>query len=270
MKLVSITFCLLASLLSFAQRGIEGMVQTERNFAAYAVANSTKEAFLKFADSTGVVFENGQPINAHSFWNKREKKPGILNWRPIFAEVAASGDFGYTTGPWTFQPKNISDSIIAAGYFFTVWQVNKQGAWRFVVDLGISTAPMDSTSTLKQVQVQTIKASNHSESIQKIETDFIEIYKQNPNQAYKKYLSQQSILSREKMAYATLASDQAVLLASFIQPITFIPLKAGIASSGDLGYLYGETVFNGKKQNYLHIWRHEPSGWKIALELIQH
>src|SRR6478609_3924438 len=34
-----------------AQKGIDSLIQAEKNFAAYSVANSTKEAFLKFLDS---------------------------------------------------------------------------------------------------------------------------------------------------------------------------------------------------------------------------
>ncbi|WP_410965866.1 hypothetical protein, partial [Salmonella sp. SAL4438] len=72
-----------------AQKNIEGLIQAEKSFAAYSVAHSTKEAFLKFLDSTGVVFEKGQPVNGIESWNKKEKAPGILNWHPQFAEIAA-------------------------------------------------------------------------------------------------------------------------------------------------------------------------------------
>src|SRR5436190_24166412 len=87
-----------------AQKGIDGLIQAEKKFAAYSVSNSTKEAFLKFLDSAGIVFDNSKPVNGIETWNKREKRPGILNWYPQYAEIAISGDFGYTTGPWTFQP----------------------------------------------------------------------------------------------------------------------------------------------------------------------
>ena len=75
------------------------MIQAEKDFAAYSVAHSTKEAFLEYIDSSSMMFDNGEPVKAIEFWNKREKKPGVLNWRPQYAEISASGDFGYTTGP---------------------------------------------------------------------------------------------------------------------------------------------------------------------------
>jgi ketosteroid isomerase-like protein len=271
MKNYSILFSLLISSVALAQKGIDGMVQSERNFAAYALLNGTKEAFIKYADSTGVIFNNGETINAHTFWSKREKRPGVLNWRPRFAEIANSGDFGYTTGPWTFHPQKITDSIIAAGYFFTVWHLNKKGEWKFLVDIGTSNAPTDSSTTLDKRPILAVtKVNNNDSLVHKIENDFIDAYSKNPQQAYQMYLSDQCILSREQMAYATSAADKATIIASFTHPLKFIPLDAGIASSGDLGYLYGEAVYNGKKQNYLHIWRHERKGWKLALELIQH
>ena len=39
-----------------AQKNIEGLIQAERNFAAYSVANNTKDAFLNYLDSSGFVF----------------------------------------------------------------------------------------------------------------------------------------------------------------------------------------------------------------------
>jgi hypothetical protein len=76
----------------------------ERNFAAYSVKHGTRAAFLKFLDSTAVVFENTKPVNGLQSWNKKEDGAGILNWYPTTAEIAVSGDFGYTTGPWTYHP----------------------------------------------------------------------------------------------------------------------------------------------------------------------
>ncbi|HYO22326.1 MAG TPA: hypothetical protein VER36_07955, partial [Flavisolibacter sp.] len=90
----------------------------------YAVANYTKDAFLKFMDTSAVMFENGEPIKAYERWLKRERRPGILVWFPRYAEIATSGDFGFTCGPWTFQPQMVNDSVVAGGYFFTVRKKN--------------------------------------------------------------------------------------------------------------------------------------------------
>jgi hypothetical protein len=37
-----------------------------------------------------------------------------------------------------------------------------------------------------------------------------------------------------------------------------------------MGYTYGPTLINGKKENYLHIWRREEGGWKIAVEVLRY
>ena len=45
---------------------------------------------------------------------------------------------------------------------------------------------------------------------------------------------------------------------------------SGIAPSSDLAYVYGTTILNNKQDNYLHIWRKEKGGWKIALEVLRY
>src|SRR5256885_12498371 len=93
---------LFAVIVCRAQRSIDGMIQTEKKFADTALLVSTKKGFMSFADSVGIVFDRGNPANALTLYNKSERRPGILNWQPEYAEIAASNDFGYTTGPWSF------------------------------------------------------------------------------------------------------------------------------------------------------------------------
>ena len=80
-----ILFLFFITLRSFEQKGIDGLVQAEKNFAAYSVSHSTKEAFLKFLDSVGVIFENGkwQPNYEKSPPNEQQPKiepDGSLSW----------------------------------------------------------------------------------------------------------------------------------------------------------------------------------------------
>src|SRR5947208_4819016 len=86
-----------------AQKNMDGLIKAEKSFAAYSVSYGTRDAFLTFLDSNGLVFEQGRAVNGITAWKKREKRPGILNWTPHYGEIAASNDFGYTTGAWEFR-----------------------------------------------------------------------------------------------------------------------------------------------------------------------
>ena len=114
---------LFLSLFSVAQKpSNEDVLNAEKNFAAYSVAHGTKEAFLNFLDSNGVVFEKGKAVNGIEAWNKKEKGAGVLAWHPVYGGISSSGELGFTTGPWTFQPKSVDDSIVARGQYSTVWK----------------------------------------------------------------------------------------------------------------------------------------------------
>ena len=254
-----------------AQKGIDSLIQAEKNFAAYSVANSTKEAFLKFLDSAGIIFDKGKPANGVMTWKKREKGTGILNWHPQFAEISESGDFGYTTGPWTFQNSS-NDTVVARGQYTTVWQINAKGEWKFLVDLGVSNTPPDLATEVKKIDVakrSSSSAAKHDSPVI-VENNFLAAVSTNKSKAYKKYLSSKSIINRNGYLPATNSADQKKLLDLTTSSIQYKLDGAGMSSGMDLGYTYGTTTINGKTDNYLRIWRWEKNEWKIALEVLRY
>lgn len=247
-----------------AQKGIDQLIRAEKNFAAYSVAHSTKEAFQQFIDSNSIMFDNGKPVKAIDLWNKREKNSAVLKWRPLFACLAGSGDFGYTTGPWTFQP-SANDTIVARGQFFTVWHINKKGEWKFLVDLGVSNTPAEhDTSTYKLAFVKLRHRSK--ESMLRTEEKFIHESKDAVRAAYYNNIRGMSILARNNMSPQLASWEQQ----TFRENVQYTIQGSGIASSGDIGYVYGTTVIDGKTDNYLRIWRSERTGWKIAVEVLRY
>jgi hypothetical protein len=267
MKLIFFCFAFLIAINSIAQKNIDSLIQAEKNFAAFSVANSTKEAFLKFLDSSGIVFEQGKSRNGIEVWNAREKRPGILNWSPLFAEISSSNDFGYTTGQWTYQASK-NDTVIARGQYTTVWQINKQGEWKFLIDLGVSNTVGNLSNDVIKVSAlkEPVKLSDTS-SLIATEKSFIELFSRNKAEAYKKYLSKQCILNRMKQAVAVY---QKVLIDSTSSSIQYTIDGWRISPGLDMGYVYGTTILNGKTENYQRIWRHEKNGWKIALEVLRY
>ena len=200
----------------------------------------------------------------------RKARPGILNWRPDYVEIAASHDFGFTTGPWTFQPKSLEDSITARGRFITVWHVNEKGEWKFLVDLGVSNTPSLLDTVLRKIEITdpSVEPGN-VQSLLVAEKGFVVTAGQSIKDAYSKNLSARTLLTRNSIAPGKTSEEIVSITNQSPQSIQYSPIGSGVSSSGDLGYVYGTTNNNGKVECYLHIWRKEKEGWKIALEVLR-
>lgn len=114
----------------------EDMVAAERAFAADASARNTRDAFLAAYDTQGVAFAAG-PVDAQRLWQSRTVTKNRLEWAPEIAEIAASGELGYTSGPWRFTAEG-DEQPSAYGHFFTIWHKDGEGKWKVLVDHGIS------------------------------------------------------------------------------------------------------------------------------------
>ncbi len=114
----------------------EDLVGAERAFAADASARSTREAFVAALADGGLVFAPG-PTSGKRVWEARPVDKNRLEWAPAVAEIAASGDLGYTSGPWRFTPAG-ADKPSAFGQYFTVWKKQADGKWKVLIDHGVS------------------------------------------------------------------------------------------------------------------------------------
>ncbi|GAA4735581.1 nuclear transport factor 2 family protein [Flavisolibacter ginsenosidimutans] len=266
----------LLSLFSTAQKPLaDEVLNAEKSFAAYSVAHGTKEAFLHFFDSSGVVFEKGKAVNGIETWNKKEAGTGVLNWHPVYGSMAASGDLGFTTGPWTFQQKSVDDSVVARGQYSTVWKKDKSGEWKFVVDLGINKTPAfdDAAYQFSNEAVSFVPGTwnnllNREEKFirQTSETDAAQRTK-----LYEQFLSKKTFfLNRNGNLPVVVLNKLNSALQTLPQKIDYRIDGSGISAAGDLGYVYGTTIVKGKTENYLRIWRREGKEWKLVLETLRY
>lgn len=273
MKRILTFFLFAAPLFAFAQRSATAVVEAEKRFAAYSVQHGTKAAFLQFADSNGIVFERGKAVNAIEAWNKREARPGVLNWYPIYGWMAASGDLGFTTGPWTFQPKSTSDSVVARGQYNTVWHKSATGEWKFLLDMGINKTPSFETVAFSFPEKNIAFTPGTSEELLKTEEAFVQ-RTSDPAQRVSGYAGaispQAFLLNRNEHLPVTTQNDLATMVRAMPQTISYRQEGSGMAASGDLGYVYGTAIINGKEDSYLRIWRREGKSWKLVLEVLQY
>lgn len=249
-----------------AQKTIDGLIAAERAFARYALDHSTKKAFLHFADTAGLQFREGKPIKSIDLWAKEEENTNRLKWQPQFAEIAASNDFGYTTGPWTFQ-KTDADTVGGRGQYTTVWHANENGEWKFLVDYGHGYKEVNPSKEVQKIKAAKKNKANVQSLLQAQEA-FNLLAAINPQAAYQKYLSRQSILNLNGRLPITNTFDQLSPFNDIAEGVSFNIQGSGIAGSGDMGYVYGATVYKQKTDSYLHIWRHEKDGWKLAVAVV--
>ena len=63
-----------------------------------------------------------------------------IQWNPLRAEVAASGDLGCTFGGWMMKTKTEKGKDTTMyGDYITVWQKQSDGSWKYIMDGGTAT-----------------------------------------------------------------------------------------------------------------------------------
>jgi ketosteroid isomerase-like protein len=112
------------------------LIETDRAFSALCKEKGMNHAFLSYAAEDAVM------LRSKSFPIVGKKKIESLfhgddtgfefSWEPLYANVAKSGELGYTYGTY----KIIKGESIQAGTYVSIWKKNNSGEWKFVLDSG--------------------------------------------------------------------------------------------------------------------------------------
>jgi ketosteroid isomerase-like protein len=120
--------------------GKDLLFQLEAEFAQ-AVARDGRAAFVTWFADEGVELDDGGGITTRDELRKQPAWPEgtTLTWTPVKADMAASGDLGYTYGNYILKSKNKDGQIVSHyGKYMSVWKKQKDGSWKVVVDMGNS------------------------------------------------------------------------------------------------------------------------------------
>ena len=133
------------------------LLAIDAEFSGYSEKNGMKEAFLNYIDDQGVLLRpNHKPIvgkdSATQVLNRKRYKDLSMTWTPLFADVSASGDMGYTYG--TYDSK-MPGGAQNSGTYVTIWKKDKTGKWKMVLDSG-----NDGLSAMKKGKTKGVKKSN--------------------------------------------------------------------------------------------------------------
>jgi ketosteroid isomerase-like protein len=121
--------------------------EADSAFALAADLQGTGEAFAAYVAPQGGVFAGSELVTGmaavRALYDEQQRAGGTLNWRPVFADAAASGDLGMTIGEYVFTGRGANGSVVQRfGKYLTIWQRQPNGDWKFVIDGGnISPTP---------------------------------------------------------------------------------------------------------------------------------
>jgi ketosteroid isomerase-like protein len=122
------------------------LLSADSVFSAMSVRSGTKAAFLAFSAGDAMTFGSGTEFNSgrEAIGAGFNSLPAgaVLEWRPVFAEVAPSGDLGCTAGEATIMARHSFTK------YLTVWKRQADGSWKFVADGGnVRPAPDTASGT---------------------------------------------------------------------------------------------------------------------------
>ena len=143
--LLAIAFCSDApsSASASAKANADTLIQLEADFMKSAAERGSQGYMSYYADDAAEL-PNGEGVlqgkeNIAKTMGFLDDKNNHLTWTPIHADIAASGDLGYTYGAYEFRSKDKDGKpTVEYGKYASIWKRQKDGSWKVVMDMGNS------------------------------------------------------------------------------------------------------------------------------------
>jgi ketosteroid isomerase-like protein len=269
------------------QAELKGLADNERAFARMAAEpdKTVRDAFLAFVADDGVIFGGEGPTNAKAaFTAAPAPPPGApklqLSWWPTHAEIASSGDLGWTTGP----SKRVRGDKVGYGHFVTVWKKQADGKWRFLIDHGIQTDEMSALgpdtpippvpadkAAKDKATFKPVDAKATLEKLMAADRELSKVTSAGDQAGWLNWIAEDGRLLRNGPQPAVGREAVRAALAKE-PPVTSEPLGGGVSAAGDLGFTYGKASWKKgdatEPAEYLRIWEKKGDSWKVAVDEI--
>ena len=122
------------------------LLEADRAFSRMSEEQGAHAAFVHFAHPEVVLLPaRGEPVRGIASVDASfEDFTGILTWEPQDAHAAASGDLGATWGFYRLvSTSEDGTGSISRGKYVSVWRRDQGGDWRYVLDIGNESAPLN-------------------------------------------------------------------------------------------------------------------------------
>ena len=112
------------------------LMAVDMAFSTLSKEKGMNHAFLFYVADDGVMLSpNKMPVvgkNKIGDLFQSDDSKTVFTWNPLYAEVAKSGDLGYTYGIYEI----LEGESRQKGTYVSVWKKDTTGEWKFVLDSG--------------------------------------------------------------------------------------------------------------------------------------
>lgn len=247
------------------------MIAAEHDFAAQAADKGNRTAFLAFMTDDAIAF-SPERVSAKSYWSGRSESKALLSWAPNFADISLNGTLGYTTGNWEWRQTKGSDPS-AFGEFITIWQKQEDGAFKWVLDIGIDHPKPETYSTVWKSRTEGSSGRDRaSSSIEQITTAFSStLTRHGLGRAYDKFAANDIRVYRQGRM-PILGKSKAIILAkSEVGDLTIAGERTEYVSRDLAAFVCKYSRTDDKKEiehgNVLQVWRVIAGKWRLVLDI---
>lgn len=123
------------------ENSLKELLAADSAFAKLSVKENAAAAFRDFMSEDGLQFRpNREPVMGNVLIYKMmepSSKNYILEWVPQSAEIAKSGDLGWTWGKYYVFMKDSAKTMVGRGKYVNIWKKNANGEWKVRADVGV-------------------------------------------------------------------------------------------------------------------------------------
>jgi len=271
------------------EKALASLVEAERAFSRTSDEKGIREAFLAWLAPDAIVFRP-MPVEGRPVYEKMDPaSPAHLIWEPEVAEIAASGEMGYTSGPYRLSPQRGAEPT-RFGHYVSVWKKQPDGTWKVFLDIGVQHDRPASVSPVTNVATPRAPADVAALSPEALRDEEKAVGNRGGQfesrvgaHGYRKALAESAATDVRVYRPGRFPSVGKDRIKDLIPPSAGMVypgskrrqgrFQALVAWSGDLACTYGTSEYGKTKSaaetvSFLKIWRKDRSGtWKICLDI---
>ncbi len=113
---------------------VDEIIEADLAFSDMSKQSGMKNAFIDYVDNEGVLLRPDHlPVkgaDAIDFLSQVNDTSYKVSWVPEGAQIAKSGDMGFTYGVYTLE----GEDTTLKGTYVNIWKKQADGKWKFVMN----------------------------------------------------------------------------------------------------------------------------------------